>query len=166
MSASGGGPKIDELTLRPVADADRELLFRLYASTRTEELALAPWTAQDKEQFLREQFRLQDQHYRRLYSHGRFDLVLHQGEVVGRLYVAPDEGMLLIVDIALFPEYRGQGLGARLIRNVLEEAAQTATPVRVHVLPHNRARALYRRLGFEKIGDAGLHELMQWRPPA
>ena len=38
--------------LRAVEPGDREFLYRVYASTRTEELAVVPWHEADKDAFL------------------------------------------------------------------------------------------------------------------
>ena len=142
------------------------MLYRLYASSRYEEMALVDWSPEQKESFLRSQFDLQDHHYRRYFPEARFDLVLRGEDVLGRLYVVRDGGALLMLDLALFPEHRGQGHGTRLIQDVFREAAETGLNVRVHVLPQNRARSLYLRLGFRKIAEEGLHELLEWHPPA
>ena len=47
------------LSLRPIAPDDEELLFRVYASTRAEELAAVAWTDEQKAAFLRMQFAAQ-----------------------------------------------------------------------------------------------------------
>jgi hypothetical protein len=51
------------MTFRRIADADLPFLARLYASTRTEELAAVPWSAEQKAAFLDMQFRAQHAHY-------------------------------------------------------------------------------------------------------
>jgi hypothetical protein len=50
--------------LRPETEADTDFLMRLYASTREEELAQAPWSAEQKQEFVAGQFRAQRHHYR------------------------------------------------------------------------------------------------------
>jgi hypothetical protein len=49
--------------LRPAGPGDAEWLYRIYASTRDEELAVVPWDAAAKEAFLRMQFAAQDSCY-------------------------------------------------------------------------------------------------------
>ena len=44
------------IELLPVAEDDREFLYRVYASTRADELAAVPWDRAQKEAFLRAQF--------------------------------------------------------------------------------------------------------------
>ena len=44
-----------KITLRPVQDSDDEFLLKVYGSTREQELAQVPWTAEQKQQFVRMQ---------------------------------------------------------------------------------------------------------------
>ena len=154
-----------DITLRDVTADDRPLLFAIYASTRTEELARVPWTAEMKEQFLRQQFDAQDRWYREQYEGTEFHVVLVDGIAVGRLYLARSSDALRVLDIALFAPHRGRGLGTRLLQQVMRDAAATNRQVLLHVEIFNRARRLYERLGFRPLGEpTGVHQCMEWRP--
>ena len=136
------------IALRCATDTDREWLTELYASTRSDEMAMVPWLDAEKTAFLAQQCSLQHQHFVTYYPSASFDIVLADNEPIGRLYV--DRGdPWLIVDIALLPAWRGQGLGAMLIAQTLQQAEESEADVALHVAAHNhRARALYERLGF------------------
>ena len=71
-----------------------------------------------------------------------------------------------LIDIALLLEHRNAGIGARLLQDLLAEAAQAGKPVRIHVEKFNPALRLYERLGFTPIEDQGVYLLMQWSPDA
>ncbi len=154
------------LTLRPVTDADMEFLFRLYASTREEELAAVPWTAEQKEVFLHQQFAAQHEYWQANYTDTTWDLVLLDGEPIGRLYVARWAEEIRIVDIALLPEHRSRGIGTALLRDIFAEGDREGKPVSIHVEIYNPARRLYGRLGFEDIEDKGVYILMERAPAA
>jgi len=149
-------------TLRAVAPDDEEILYRIYASTRTEELAPVPWTDAQKEVFLRMQFRAQSQDYAANYPDAAFQMILVDGAPAGRLYVDRRQDELLVVDIALLPEHRGSGVGGALLRDLQAEAAAAGKPVRIHVEHLNPALRLYERLGFRRIDDGGIYLLMEW----
>lgn len=148
--------------LRPVAEHDRDDLLEVYAGTRAEELARVPWTVAEQDAFVRMQFDAQDQAYREAYPDARFDLVVLDGQVVGRLYVARSRTGIRVVDIALLPGHRGRGLGTFLLLDLLDEAAGAGRTVSIHVEVDNPARRLYARLGFVPVADRGLHLLMEW----
>lgn len=150
--------------LRPAERDDAELLYRIYASTREEELAAVPWNASVKEAFLRMQFSAQDSHYRETFPKASYDLIVSGDEALGRLYVDRAEEAWLVIDIALLPAHRGQGIGTRLLTEVLSAAAAAARPVRMHVERFNPAQRLYGRLGFRQIADEGVYLLLEWRP--
>jgi ribosomal protein S18 acetylase RimI-like enzyme len=150
------------VTCRAVAPDDEELLYRIYASTRTEELAPVPWSAAQKEAFLRMQFRAQSLDYAANFPDAAFQVILVDGTPAGRLYVHRREDELRIVDIALLPEHRGAGIGGAILRGLLAEAAAAGKPARIHVERFNPALRLYERLGFRRIADEGIYFLMEW----
>ena len=98
-------PRVD---LRPTTPADRAFLYEVYASTHAEELAPVPWTADQKAAFLDQQFSAQDHHYRTHYENTSYDVIVVDGEDVGRLYVGRWPSEIRIVDIALLPAHRGR----------------------------------------------------------
>ncbi len=70
-----------------------------------------------------------------------------------------DRGSHWYIDaIAIVPNYQGRGVGGAAMRGVLDEARR----VRLNVLLVNRARSLYRRLGFRVISSDAQRELMEW----
>ncbi|MEP6491705.1 MAG: GNAT family N-acetyltransferase [bacterium] len=155
----------DALSLRPITDADLPFLYRVYAMTRWEELAPTGWTQDQKEEFLRQQFMAQHEWWQKEYDSTSFDIVERGGTPVGRLYVARWERELRIVDIAILPEYRGGGIGTRLVERIMSEAEQSGRAVRIHVEAFNRARNLYERLGFAQIENKGVYLLMERAAP-
>lgn len=152
------------ITLRPITEADLTLLERVYASTREDELSVTGWSAEQKQQFLHQQFTAQHTYYQQHYEDSRFDVILRDGEPAGRLYVARWDKELRVIDIALLPEHRRQGIGTALLRELLAEAHAAGKPVRIHVEHNNPAMGLYQRLGFQRSGDTGVYYLMECRP--
>ena len=154
-----------QVTRRAVTEDDLPFLFHVYAGTREEELAPLPWTAEQKEAFLRQQFEAQHAWWREHYVQAAFDVVMMDGVAAGRLYVDRWPREIRIVDISLLPEYRGRGLGTRLLREIIAEGDAAGKPVSIHVEIHNPARRLYDRLGFVPVEENGAYLLMR-RPPA
>jgi ribosomal protein S18 acetylase RimI-like enzyme len=152
------------ISLRPARLDEAEFLYRVYASTRYEELAPTGWTSGQIEDFLRMQFRAQDTYYREQNADAAFDVILYNGQPVGRLYVLRDPTELRIIDIALLPEFRRAGIGSKLLGQLLTEATATGVPVRIYVEVFNPALRLYERLGFVRIASTGVYYQMEWRP--
>lgn len=151
--------------LRATCAEDRDFLLRVYASTRAEELALTDWDEAQKRAFLAQQFEAQHHHYQTHYQGARFDLILLDSEPVGRLYVARWREEIRIMDIALLPDYRNRGIGGGLLRDLLAEAAATSRRLTIHVERYNPALRLYRRLGFDPVGETGVYLLLALNPP-
>ena len=159
--AAGAG-----LGFRRVADADLAFLAGLFASTRSRELAAFPWSEAEKAGFLDMQFRAQHAHYLKQYPEADRLVAMRAGEDIGRLTLERGPNRHCIIDIALLPEHRGNGIGTALLRDLMDEAAAAARDVSLHVEKSNPAIRLYRRLGFVTEEDNGVYDLMRWRADA
>jgi ribosomal protein S18 acetylase RimI-like enzyme len=150
------------LLLRRIEPGDEAFLYHVYASTRAAELELVDWSESDKQAFLRQQFTAQHTHYKQHYAAAAFQVVLRGDAMIGRLYVDRGPTEIRIIDIALLPEYRGHGVGTRLVRDLLGEASRDGKVVTIHVERFNPALGWYKRLGFRQIDDLGVYLLMRW----
>ena len=152
------------ITLRPVTTEDHEFLVEVYASTRAEEMALLPWTNEQREAFVRWQFAAQQEHYAKHYPAANHDIIIVDGLQIGRLYVARLDQEIRIVDITLLPGERNAGIGSYLIRQLLDEADRTGRITRIYVEEFNPSLSLFTRLGFSPSKQDGIHLLMQRTP--
>lgn len=152
------------ITLRPVGPDDNDFLVEVYGSTRAEELALTPWTDEQRDSFVRWQFSAQQEHYAKNYPGANHDIIMSDGRQVGRLYVARLDHEIRIVDITLLPAERNAGIGTYLITQLLDEADRTGKITRIYVEEFNPSLALFKRLGFSPSEQTGFHLLMQRNP--
>lgn len=155
---------IASVHLRTVTPDDEQLLFEVYASSRTPEMASLPWSEEQKSAFLRFQFEAQHRHYNQHFSNADQWVVEADGEPVGRLWIHDRAGEIRILDIALLSEKRGQGIGTYLLENLLDRAQSESKPVRINIENYQRSASLFERLGFSVIDDDGVNQLMEWRP--
>ncbi len=149
--------------LRAAQHEDEAFLLQVYASTRAEEMALVPWTNEQKAAFLRFQFQAQRSGYQASFPAAQNWVILREDASVGRMIVQDGDGEILLIDIALLPEYRGQGMGTALITELMARAAGQHKALRLHVETFNPALKLYERLGFVKTGEMGVYQEMIWR---
>ena len=159
MSSQSQGPSIE---LRPVGPHDYDFLVAVYGSTRAEELALVPWTDEQRNLFVRSQFDAQQDHYLKTYPGASHDIILADGRPVGRLYVARLEQEVRIIDITLLPAERNAGIGSYLITQVLDDAKRAGKITRIYVEEFNPSLRLFQRLGFSPSEQHGIHLLLQW----
>jgi ribosomal protein S18 acetylase RimI-like enzyme len=147
--------------LRSETEADVPFLRGLYISTRWEELAVVPdWTDEQKIAFLESQFTAQRQHYLAYFANAAFD----NGVPAGRLYLDRQDKTLLIIDVALLPDWRNRGIGTALIEAVFAEARLCGKDVSISVEKFNPAQRLYRRLGFREYAEDQVYWFMYWQP--
>lgn len=76
------------------------------------------------------------------------------GSVAGYLWIEVRERTLHVHALLLEEEFRGRGLGARVLAALEEELGGRIEEVELGVLPDNdRALALYAQAGFERAGE-------------
>jgi ribosomal protein S18 acetylase RimI-like enzyme len=143
--------------LRPAADSDHPFLRTLFASARESELAFLPGAAAQRELFCDLQFNAQSRSYRESFPGASHDIVEVDGSAAGRLYVDRSGNNLHLIDISLLTEYRGRGIGTKLLTDLLEEASRTGVIMSLYVAESNRARHLYERLGFRTVRSDGVY---------
>ena len=150
-----------KVTLRAVQDSDDEFLMRVYGSTREQELAQVPWTAEQKQQFVRMQYEAQKNHYAAQHPKASHEIVCLEGTEAGRLYLDRAGEKFHILDITLLPEHRNRGVGSFLLGQIVAEAKEAGKPVSIYVETFNPSLRLFQRLGFTPIQQEGFHLLLQ-----
>lgn len=79
--------------------------------------------------------------------------VLRDGILVGYFCLCREDGKLELDSLFVLPPFRGQGIGTEILRKCMREAD---VPVFLFVFRENtRAAALYRRMGFRIVKEAG-----------
>lgn len=150
-----------KVTLRPVQDSDDEFLLNVYGSTREQELAQVPWTAEQKQQFVRMQYEAQKNHYAAQHPNASHKIICLEGREAGRLYLDRTGEKFHILDITLLPEHRNRGAGSFLMGQIMAEAKEAGKPLSIYVETFNPSLKLFQRLGFTPIQQEGFHLLLQ-----
>lgn len=139
-----------------------ELLYRIYAESRSAELSAWGWEESEREAFLRMQYELRRRSYAMQAAAAEHSVIVWNEAPVGHLIVEEGESSIRIVGVALLEAYRNQGIGSRLIASLQQKAAKAGKSVVLSVDAANRARRLYERLGFRPIGQSVPYTWMEW----
>jgi ribosomal protein S18 acetylase RimI-like enzyme len=142
---------------RPVTEADRDLIYRLYASTRAAEMDMVPWNDEQKRVFVESQFAAQCRSYQQSFPDAAHEVLLYKGREIGRLYVSREAQRIHILDITVAPEERNAGIGTRVMEDLIAEAP--GLPVSIYVENFNPSRRLFERLGFRVASENGFSML-------
>jgi len=156
-----------EVALRAVRPEDEEFLLDVYASSRADEMALVPWDEAQKRAFLRQQFEAQAAQYFARFPEAEYSIILYKDRPVGRFWTGKSPREIRLLDIAILPEFQNQGIGAALVKALIEEAEEANLPLRHMVFKLNiDALRFYERLGFAPIEDVGAYIHMERAPAA
>jgi len=143
-----------EVSLRPATQQDGPFLYQLLKATMQAYVAQTwGW----------------DEDWQRTTFWARFDpahgqIIVRDGQDVGVLTVEEHADEVFLSQIYILPAHQGQGIGAVLIRSVLQRGTDLRLPVRLRVLRVNPARRLYERLGFVVTGETDTRYFMEARP--
>ena len=76
------------------------------------------------------------------------------GADVGMIKVRREADTWHLVQIQLLPRHQGQGIGRRVVSDLVEDAQQKSAAVELSVLKINPAKRLYDSLGFRVISES------------
>jgi ribosomal protein S18 acetylase RimI-like enzyme len=139
---------LDPLGVRAPGEGDADLLARLYASTRMD-LHSATADPAFVASLVGMAQRLQAADYLRRFPAADYLVVERGGAACGRIVLDTAPAALRLVDIALLPAARGQGLGRHILRALQRCAADAGVPMTLSARHANPgARRLYESLGF------------------
>jgi ribosomal protein S18 acetylase RimI-like enzyme len=155
------------LSFRAVVTTDSAFLCEVYRTTRWDELAVTGWSDEAKRAFLLQQFDCQSRDWGHNYPNMDRRIIRVNDADAGRLYLdrRVADRDLRVVDIALLPAFRGQGVATRIFSDLFTEADERQWRVSVHVEQNNPAKRLYLRLGFAPVNLHGIYLLMARAAP-
>lgn len=154
------------LRLRPADPADEAFFAALYRSTRDDLLAL-PLDPAMLDGLIAMQHRMQVAGYRNDYPDAQYQVLELDGAAVGRLVTAAVDGAVRVVDIAVMPQARGQGVAGEALRRLQAQAVGDGRAVALSVRKDNAAaRRLYAALGFAVDGEDEMSLELRWRAQA
>jgi ribosomal protein S18 acetylase RimI-like enzyme len=147
-------PRQADFRLRPAKPGDYPFVIALYLDGAKRHLSkIGRWN----ERRLRIRFR-------NGYKQPQVTIICVGENAVGWMQVVDYVGRLYLRQLHLTPAYRRQGIGTRLLEDLLRRADAEGKPVTLDVMHGNPARRLYLRLGFRQNGQDADKKQMIWRP--
>ena len=148
--------------IRPLRQADEPLLWEmLYQAIYVAEGDLPPErevvNQPDIAEYVRDWGRADDRGFMAVDAEGKQPI----GAAWLRMLTGDNKGYGYVDDatpelsVAVLPEYRGKGIGTRLLTELLQVASNYYPAVSLSVAGDNPALRLYQRLGFEIVGMCG-----------
>lgn len=95
-----------------------------------------------------------DNHKERiLHNFEQAKIILLKNEKIGLLKLLKSENEYQIEQIQIKKKYQGNGIGKSIIANIIGKAEVENIPVKLSVLKENKAKYLYKSLGFKINGE-------------
>ena len=152
------------LALRPEREEDRAFRYSLFCRSRPPEWDMVQLDPQVREELMRHQFEAQTNGYLTQFPQARFDIIELDGEPIGRIVVDRPADMINLIDQAIVPAWRNQGLGTTIMRTLMDEVRARGIPLRLMVGSSNDpSLRLYLRLGFVPIASTPMYIELEWK---
>jgi ribosomal protein S18 acetylase RimI-like enzyme len=153
MTIDARWPRPVAVAFRPATEADIAFLIDLRRLTMWPHFEHSGLSINPDEQLERVLYRLDCG-----------EILTIDGLDAGLFKVVRDADPWELTQIQLHPRYQGQGIGAALIRRLLDEASAAGKRVDLDVLRANPAKRLYERLGFRVVSELPHSYLMRCDP--
>ena len=151
--------------LRAETPDDEAFLRRLIWETIALELGADRWPDPMRTQLLTIQYQNRRMGPRAGFPEGESHVIQWNDFAAGWIFFVQMETQLHLVEIMVLPDFRGKGIGADAIRQVMGLAAGNPVRLRVNVMNAGAIR-LYERLGFQKVGGSEVQHEMEARASA
>ena len=148
--------------LRPCAASDDAFLYDVFCTTWASEVAALP-NQNLAQHVLRIQHIAQERRFATNYPNQQRFVLVEDGEPAGRLYLQSVGDTVHVVDLTLLPRFREQGIGSRVIRDLVAQCTADGRSIRLRVSRRNRgAIDLVNRLGFSLVSVDDLENFFEW----
>ncbi|MCS0307812.1 GNAT family N-acetyltransferase [Vibrio diabolicus] len=128
---------------RKAKSSDYEFLFELKKSAEFEPIkAVFGWDEN-----------VQREIHRNEWEEEKPTIIEVDGVAVGSYLVQLHSEHLYFGRFFLLPKYQGKGIGSQIVKTVIALANRKSLPIKLCYLQGNRVGQLYKRLGFEVIGQ-------------
>jgi RimJ/RimL family protein N-acetyltransferase len=110
-----------------------------------------------------------DEQYQRRVHEAHFDAkpffaIEYDRCLIGTVSLMRQPDYIRFGEFYLFPAEQKKGLGTSILKHCLDLADRHSTPVRLEYLKWNPVGTLYKRHGFDVIGETDTHWLMERAP--
>lgn len=155
---------VRRLHKRPETERDAEFRFELFCRSRAANEDFSFLDAVARQVLLRQQFVGRNASYRARFPDARWEIVELDGLPIGGVITDHAADAIVVVDLAILPEWRGIGIGSSLLGEICDTARAAGAAVRLSVFSSNvGALRLYRHLGFTPVAQSEIHLELEWR---
>lgn len=94
----------------------------------------------------------------------KHEIIYVNGKPCGYFSMDESGDSITLHELVLLPEFQGQGIGSKILSEVIGIAKAKNIPARLQVLKENKAVDLYRRLDFKQTRETETHYQMEYTP--
>ena len=134
---------IPSIDFRQATEEDFDFLFAMHIATMKDYVDQI-WGWDDA---------FQESLFRERYIPNQIQVIKFDGKDIGMISLEERTDDVFLRAIEILPTHQGQGIGSRIIQEIIDDAESKQKPVSLSVLKGNPAKSLYERLGFSVIEE-------------
>jgi len=135
---------IPPIDFRQATEEDFDFLFAMHIATMKDYVDQI-WGWDDA---------FQESLFRERYIPSQIQIITFEGKDIGMISLEERTDDVFLRAIEILPSHQGQGIGVRIIQEIIHDASSKQKPVTLSVLKGNPAKSLYERMGFSVIEEA------------
>lgn len=151
------------VSLLPVESTHKDFLLKLFKECRPDLALITSINEKQTDDIIYQQFTIEQEQLIIMYPNAEYNIVIFNGQLIGRLYINHGDTVDRILEIGLLDEYRSLGIGKELVTKVIQNALKKNKSVNLQVAWfNNMAYEFYEKMGFEVIENKGVFYEMQY----
>ena len=140
---------ISNIKYRPALKSDLEFLLDLRIQTMNAHLTASSLPVSD------------EAHLQRIDYQFEHALIIEiDKRAIGLLKIERQQDNIELIQIQIAASYQGNGIGRRILNDLIEEAIESEKTITLSVLKTNKAKNLYSDVGFKIVGETESAYLM------
>ena len=92
------------------------------------------------------------------------DIITYDGKLIGTIATIESEDCIEIGQFFILPDYQNKGIGAHLLKSILNKADLLSKNVTLKFLKNNPVKSLYVRNGFRVVDTSEILHRMERKP--
>lgn len=107
---------------------------------------------------------LQDKFFNDAWHPESSEIISLDESLAGYCQIERTPESIILHELVMSPDFQGQGIGTKIIAEIIQESEEKEIPVRLQVLKQNPAQNLYKKFGFEIENETDTHFEMIFDP--
>lgn len=151
------------ILVESVVENCNEFLLKVFKEIHPELNYINGVTEEEREELICQQFKVEQSQLIQMYPKAKLNIIMLNEKPIGIIYISHGETSDRILQIGILEDYRGLGIGKKVMNKIIKESVKRGKTVSLQVAWFNqRAYVFYEKLGFKVVENNTVFYEMQY----